>query len=284
MAKTVADQFVETLAAAGVKRIYGIVGDSLNGLTDAVRRHGKIEWLHVRHEEVAAFAAGAEAHLTGELAVCAGSCGPGNLHLINGLFDCHRSRVPVLGIAAHIPSPGIGSGYFQETQPQTIFQECSHYCEFISTPHQMPRVLEVAIREAVGHFITLMKPRGTPKINMSAMWSCRIHRHSRLTTSQNPGFGDGLIYAAASPRTRSCRGVRIHLTLHQQGFGPHQLPNREACDGGYDEADNDGRSTCRPGPRVRCWFLGRQRLALRRSARSRFVHFESNCVAQYREF
>jgi pyruvate dehydrogenase (quinone) len=150
MAKTVADQFVETLAAAGVKRIYGIVGDSLNGLTDAVRRHGKIEWLHVRHEEVAAFAAGAEAHLTGELAVCAGSCGPGNLHLINGLFDCHRSRVPVLGIAAQIPSPEIGSGYFQETQPQTLFQECSHYCEFISTPHQMPRVLEVAIREAVG--------------------------------------------------------------------------------------------------------------------------------------
>ena len=150
MAKTVADQFVETLAGAGVKRIYGIVGDSLNGLTDAVRRHGKIEWLHVRHEEVAAFAAGAEAHLTGELAVCAGSCGPGNLHLINGLFDCHRSRVPVLGIAAHIPSPEIGSGYFQETQPQTLFQECSHYCEFISTPHQMPRVLEIAIREAVG--------------------------------------------------------------------------------------------------------------------------------------
>jgi len=150
MARNVADQFVETLAAAGVKRIYGIVGDSLNGLTDAVRRHGKIEWLHVRHEEVAAFAAGAEAHLTGEIAVCAGSCGPGNLHLINGLFDCHRSRVPVLAIAAHIPSPEIGSGYFQETHPQTLFQECSHYCEFISTAHQMPRVLDVAIREAVG--------------------------------------------------------------------------------------------------------------------------------------
>src|SRR5215471_5798388 len=131
------------------------------------------------------------------------------------------------------------------------------------------------------HFITLMKPRGTPKINMSAMWSCRIHRHSRLTTSQNPGFGGGLIYAAASPRTRSCRGVRIHLTLHQQGFGPHQVPNREACDGGYDEADDDGRSTCRPGPRVRCWFFRRLRLALRCSARSRFVHFESNRVARY---
>ena len=118
MAKTVADQFAETLAAAGVKRIYGIVGDSLNGLTDSIRRQGKIEWVHVRHEEVAAFAAGAEAHLTGELAVCAGSCGPGNLHLINGLFDCHRSRVPVLGIAAQIPSAEIGAGYFQETHPQ----------------------------------------------------------------------------------------------------------------------------------------------------------------------
>jgi pyruvate dehydrogenase (quinone) len=150
MAKTVADQFAETLAAAGVKRIYGIVGDSLNGLTDSLRRQDKIEWVHVRHEEVAAFAAGAEAHLTGELAVCAGSCGPGNLHLINGLFDCHRSRVPVLAIAAQIPSAEIGAGYFQETHPQTLFQECSHYCELVSGANQMPRALEVAIREAVG--------------------------------------------------------------------------------------------------------------------------------------
>ena len=148
--KTVADQFAETLAAAGVKRVYGIVGDSLNGLTDSIRRQNKIEWIHVRHEEVAAFAACAEAHLTGSLAVCAGSCGPGNLHLINGLFDCHRSRVPVLGIAAHIPSAEIGSGYFQETHPASLFKECSHYCELVSNPGQMPRVLEIAIREAVG--------------------------------------------------------------------------------------------------------------------------------------
>jgi pyruvate dehydrogenase (quinone) len=147
---TVADQFAATLAAAGVKRVYGVVGDSLNGLTDALRRQGKIEWVHVRHEEVAAFAAGAEAHVTGALAVCAGSCGPGNLHLINGLFDCHRSRVPVLAIAAHIPSAEIGCGYFQETHPQTLFKECSHYCELVSGSNQMPRVLEVAIREAVG--------------------------------------------------------------------------------------------------------------------------------------
>jgi len=150
MTKTVADQFVEILSAAGVKRIYGIVGDSLNGITDSVRRQGKIEWLHVRHEEVAAFAAGAEAHLTGEIAVCAGSCGPGNLHLINGLFDCHRSRVPVLAIAAHIPSAEIGAGYFQETHPQELFRECSHYCELVSGANQIPRVLEIAIREALG--------------------------------------------------------------------------------------------------------------------------------------
>jgi pyruvate dehydrogenase (quinone) len=150
MAETVAEQFVATLVAAGVKRIYGIVGDSLNAITDAVRRDGSIEWLHVRHEEVAAFAAGAEAHLTGSLAVCAGSCGPGNLHLINGLFDCHRSRVPVLAIAAHIPSSEIGRGYFQETHPQELFRECSHYCELVSLPAQMPGVLEIAIREALG--------------------------------------------------------------------------------------------------------------------------------------
>jgi len=151
MVKLVADQFVETLAAAGVKRIYGVVGDSLNGLTDSLRRQGKIEWVHVRHEEVAAFAAGAEAHLTGELAVCAGSCGPGNLHLINGLFDCHRSRVPVLAIAAQVPSAEIGAGYFQETHPEILFKECSHYCELISGANQMPRTLEIAIRQAVGN-------------------------------------------------------------------------------------------------------------------------------------
>src|SRR6202008_5081679 len=149
MTKTVADQFATTLAAAGVKRIYGIVGDSLNGLTDAIRRQGKIEWLHVRHEEVGAFAAGAEAHLTGELAVCAGSCGPGNLHLINGLYDCHRNRVPVLAIAAQIPSAEIGSGYFQETHPEHLFAQCSHYCELVSQPEQMPRVLEIAIQTAI---------------------------------------------------------------------------------------------------------------------------------------
>src|SRR5471030_2350556 len=150
MFMTVAEQFVEVLVTAGVKRVYGIVGDSLNGLTDAIRRHGGIEWIHVRHEEVAAFAAGAEAHLTGSLTVCAGSCGPGNLHLINGLFDCHRSGVPVLAIAAHVASRAIGSGYFQGTNPESLFSECSHYCELVSSANQMPRTLEIAIREATG--------------------------------------------------------------------------------------------------------------------------------------
>jgi pyruvate dehydrogenase (quinone) len=148
--ENVADLFVATLEQAGVKRIYGIVGDSLNGLTEALRSRGTIEWVHVRHEEVAAFAAAGEAQMTGALAVCAGSCGPGNLHLINGLFDAHRTRVPVLAIAAQIPSSEIGGGYFQETHPQNLFRECSHYCELVSDVSQMPYVLENAIRAAVG--------------------------------------------------------------------------------------------------------------------------------------
>ncbi|MDO9425677.1 MAG: ubiquinone-dependent pyruvate dehydrogenase [Methylobacterium sp.] len=147
---TVADLIVETLEQAGVQRIYGLVGDSLNALTESLRARETIDWVHVRHEEVAAFAAGAESQITGDLAVCAGSCGPGNLHLINGLFDCHRSRTPVLAIAAHIPSAEIGSGYFQETHPETLFRECSHYCELVSDPSQLPQVLENAMRAAIG--------------------------------------------------------------------------------------------------------------------------------------
>jgi pyruvate dehydrogenase (quinone) len=148
MPNRVADQLAQTLEAAGVERVWGIVGDSLNGFTDALRST-KIRWMHVRHEEVAAFAAGAEAQMTGRLAICAGSCGPGNLHLINGLFECHRNRVPVLAIAAQIPSPEMGGGYFQETHPEILFRECSHYCELISQPSQMPRVLEIAMRTAL---------------------------------------------------------------------------------------------------------------------------------------
>jgi pyruvate dehydrogenase (quinone) len=147
--KKVADLLVDVLAEAGVRQVYGVSGDSLNGITDSIRTNKQIQWVHVRHEETAAFAAGAEAHLTGKLAVCAGSCGPGNLHLINGLYDCHRSRVPVLGIAAQIPSSEIGSGYFQETHPEHLFAQCSHYCELISHPKQMPRVLEIAMQTAI---------------------------------------------------------------------------------------------------------------------------------------
>jgi pyruvate dehydrogenase (quinone) len=149
MARKVAEVFIETLVGAGIKRVYGVVGDSLNGLTDVIRKTKGIDWLHVRHEEAAAFAAGAEAHLTGQLAVCAGSCGPGNLHLINGLFDCHRNRVPVLAIAAQIPSHEIGSNYFQETRPDQLFKDCSYYCELVSQPEQMPRVLGIAMRTAI---------------------------------------------------------------------------------------------------------------------------------------
>src|SRR6266446_1783101 len=144
--KNVSELLVDVLAEAGVQRIYGVSGDSLNGITDALRRNKRSEWVHVRHEEAAAFAAGAEAHLTGDLAVCAGSCGPGNLHLINGLYDCQRSRVPVLGIAAHIPSTEIGIDYFQATHPEILFKECSHYVELVSAPEQLPQLLTRAIR------------------------------------------------------------------------------------------------------------------------------------------
>src|SRR6202161_4563698 len=149
MATIAADYMVGALVNAGVKRVYGVVGDSLNGFTDSLRREGSIEWVHMRHEEGAAFAAGAEAHLTGKLAVCAGSCGPGNLHLINGLFDAHRSNVPVLAIAAHIPSTEIGIDYFQATHPESLFKECSHYAELVSNPEQLPQILTRAMRGAV---------------------------------------------------------------------------------------------------------------------------------------
>ncbi|MGP5606213.1 ubiquinone-dependent pyruvate dehydrogenase, partial [Arthrobacter rhombi] len=146
---TVSEHMIATLRANGVQRIHGVPGDSLNGITDALRKDGTISWSNVRHEEAAAFAAGAEATMTGNLGVCAGSCGPGNLHLINGLYEANRSRVPVLAIAAHIPSAEIGSNYFQETHPQDLFSECSVFTEMVSTPDQMPRLLEIAMRTAI---------------------------------------------------------------------------------------------------------------------------------------
>jgi len=146
---TIATQIITALALSGVRRVYGLPGDSLNGFTDAIRRSDDVTWEHVRHEETAAFAAAADAALTGQLAVCAGSCGPGNLHLVNGLFDAQRSRVPVLAIAAHIPRSEIGSEYFQETHPQELFGECSVYCELVSTPEMAPRIIEMAMRAAI---------------------------------------------------------------------------------------------------------------------------------------
>ena len=146
---TVADNLIASLVAGGVTHVYGVPGDSLNGITDAMRRSGELTWAQVRHEESAAFAAGAEAELTGRLSVCIGSCGPGNLHLINGLYDANRSRVPVLAIAAHIPSEEMGSTYFQETHPQDLFRECSVYCELVTRPDQMPRLLRIAMQTAV---------------------------------------------------------------------------------------------------------------------------------------
>ncbi len=176
MTKRVADLLVEIIAAAGVERVYGLCGDSLNGITDAIRTHKKMQWVHVRHEETAAFAAGAEAHLTGKLAVCAGSCGPGNLHLINGLYDCMRSRVPVLAIAAQIPSNEIGSGYFQETRPEHLFAQCSHYCETVSHPDQMPRVLEIAIQTAIARRgVSVVSIPGDVALQAASVESPRLH-------------------------------------------------------------------------------------------------------------
>jgi pyruvate dehydrogenase (quinone) len=148
--RSVADQFIEILLAAGVRRMYGVVGDSLNPVVDSVRRHPGIEWVHVRHEETGAFAAGAESQLTGRLAACAGSCGPGHVHLVNGLYDAHRSMAPVLALAAHIPSSEIGTGYFQETNPSLLFADCSHSCTLVSHPEQLARVTQIATQEALG--------------------------------------------------------------------------------------------------------------------------------------
>jgi len=183
MAKKVAELLVDVLVAAGVRRIYGVCGDSLNGITDSIRASKKLDWIHVRHEETAAFAAGAEAHLTGSLAVCAGSCGPGNLHLINGLYDCHRSRVPVLAIAAQIPSDELGSGYFQETHPEHVFAQCSHFCEVVSQPEQMPRVLEIAMQTAISRRgVAVITLPGDIAMRDAVEQTPRLHFHDAKPT------------------------------------------------------------------------------------------------------
>ena len=181
--KRVADLVTEVLAEAGVRRIYGLSGDSLNGITDSIRVRNDIQWVHVRHEETAAFAAGAEAHLTGSLAVCAGSCGPGNLHLINGLYDCHRNRVPVVAIAAQIPSAELGSNYFQETHPEYLFGQCSHYCELVSEPSQMPRVLEIAMQTAISkRGVSVVALPGDIAMKEAVVHSPRVRYHEPSPT------------------------------------------------------------------------------------------------------
>ena len=181
--KRVADLVTEVLAEAGVRRIYGVSGDSLNGITDSIRVRKDLEWIHVRHEETAAFAAGAEAHLTGSLAVCAGSCGPGNLHLINGLYDCHRNRVPVVAIAAQIPSAELGSNYFQETHPEHLFAQCSHYCELVSEPSQMPRVLEIAMQTAISkRGVAVVALPGDIAMKEALVHTPRVHYHEPSPT------------------------------------------------------------------------------------------------------
>src|ERR1700729_106962 len=183
MAKRVAELMVEVLSGAGVKRVYGVSGDSLNGFTDAIRSQKQLQWIHVRHEETAAFAAGAESHLTGQLSVCAGSCGPGNLHLINGLYDCHRNRVPVLAIAAQIPSSELGSTYFQETHPEHLFAQCSHYCELVSEISQMPRVLEIAMQTAISkRGVSVIALPGDIAMKEALVHGPRVHYHEPSTT------------------------------------------------------------------------------------------------------
>jgi pyruvate dehydrogenase (quinone) len=174
----VADLITKVLAEAGIRRIYGVPGDSLNGITDSIRQRNDMQWIHVRHEETAAFAAGAEAHLTGSLAVCAGSCGPGNLHLINGLYDCQRSRVPVVAIAAQIPSAELGSSYFQETRPEHLFAQCSHYCELVSNVEQMPRVLEIAMQTAISkRGVSVIAIPGDVAMKEAVIDHPRVHYH-----------------------------------------------------------------------------------------------------------
>ncbi len=219
--KTVADQLVSQLVEAGVRRIYGIVGDSLNPVVDAVRRtggaaEGGIDWIHVRHEEAAAFAAAADAQVTGELAVCAGSCGPGNLHLINGLYDANRSGAPVLAIASHIPSTQIGMGYFQETHPDRLFVECSRYTEMISTPAQSPRVVQSAIQHAIAQsgvaVITLPgdiaeepprapRPRSPARAPRRSFRRTRTSRLSRTPSTRLPPSRSSLAQECAVPGT-----------------------------------------------------------------------------------
>ena len=149
MAKKIAEQLIDTLVKSGVERIYAVTGDSLNEVNEAVRKNDQIKWIHVRHEETGAYAAAAEVQLTGRPGCCAGSSGPGHVHLINGLYDAHRSGAPVIAIASTIPTGEFGTEYFQETNTIKLFNDCSYYNEVATTPTQFPRMLQSAIQTAV---------------------------------------------------------------------------------------------------------------------------------------
>ncbi|GAA2429100.1 ubiquinone-dependent pyruvate dehydrogenase [Streptomyces macrosporus] len=220
MAGTVADFIVAGLRESGIRRVYGLPGDSLNGFTDALRRDGGITWELVRHEEAAAFAAAAEAGVTGRLAVCTGTSGPGSVHLINGLYDAQRSRVPVLAIAAHIPQDEIGSGYFQETRPQMLFTECSVYCELVSTPAQVPWLLPIAMRTALerGGVAVLVVP-GELFLAEMPRNAARLHPVARTSSLVRP---DDASLARAAELLNGADRVTILA-----GAG---------CEGAHDEA------------------------------------------------
>jgi pyruvate dehydrogenase (quinone) len=234
--RTVADQFVEILLAAGVRRMYGVVGDSLNPVVDAVRRHDGIDWVQVRHEEAGAFAAGAEAQLTGRLVACAGSCGPGNLHLINGLYDAHRSMAPVLALAAQVPSTEIGTGYFQETHPTLSFQECSHYCELVTRPEQLPRVTQIAVQQALGRggVGVVALPGDVAEDEASSSKTPRSCRSARCTTGPTPRSASTSSTAcspwpsptccAAKPNTPTCTCQSVSSWRRRRGRHPGRRP------------------------------------------------------------
>jgi pyruvate dehydrogenase (quinone) len=243
MTGTVAEAMVATLKASGVCRVYGIPGDSLNGFTDALRRDGAITWQHVRHEEAAGFAAAAEAALTGQLAVCAGSCGPGNLHLINGLFDANRSRVPVLAIAAHIPREEIGGGYFQETHPEQMFRECSVYCELISIPDQLPRVLEMAMRAALarngvavvvipGEVFLAGAPAGPGPVPIRATWPVIRPDEQSLAAAAQVLNDASAVTILAGAGCAGAQGQLISLAGMLQAPVVHALRGKEVVE--YD--------------------------------------------------
>jgi pyruvate dehydrogenase (quinone) len=253
MGKNIAQLMVDTLVQAGVERVYGLPGDSLNGFTDSIRKQKKLQWIHVRHEETAAFAAGAEAHLTGRLAVCAGSCGPGNMHLVNGLYDCHRTRVPVLAIAAQIPSSEIGSGYFQETNPEHLFAQCSYYCELVSHPEQMPRVLEIAMQTAIAkRGVAVVTIPGDVSLSDAGEQQPRV-RFREQKTSVRPSARR--LRSAASSRARTrCSAPAISQTglaarlRSVESLGERAKNNQTTYEKGHHNETNPNFKTRRAAP------------------------------------